>query len=260
MPTASMKWLRYGLGALVAAISLVALTTWLFLPRQGVFIASTAIWILLLILLYRFFKKKVEWKEQLVAISIITPITSSGLVSVIEVPLLRWVVIALVCVLLGFLYGSGIAGETPWFTGKPYRRFVTMTWVFNVYAGMSFLFALITFFHSPVLFWIAVTAAGLFSGFIAFMIWRLYFDPLLPPTIIWAIILTLIIVELTWVVHFLPLGYSVTAFFITWIWYLMQLFIRFHLNRGIEWRKQLRFVVANSVLCILLFVLYARWV
>ena len=77
---------------------------------------------------------------------------------------------------------------------------------------------------------------------------------------IWAIIFATAVFELMWVMIYLPFGYLALGLLTVWIWYLLQLFVRFHLTKeDIVWKQQISFLLVNLILYI--FVLYIiRWV
>jgi len=59
-------------------------------------------------------------------------------------------------------------------------------------------------------------------------------------------------VELAWAAQLLPFGYATVGALLTWIWYILQLLVRFHFSeRGVDWKKQIPFLVGNIVLMIL---------
>lgn len=69
----------------------------------------------------------------------------------------------------------------------------------------------------------------------------------------------LLFCELGVVVFLWPVGYFISAFFVTWAWYLTWLLFRFDLSEGINWPKQKYFVVSNVVLMIVFLASIVRW-
>ncbi len=79
--------------------------------------------------------------------------------------------------------------------------------------------------------------------------------------LIWGWIVGLASIQLIWVIHMLPFAYGVLGLLATWVWYVMQLFVRFHLGeRGILWRKQAIFLATNAVLFTAVLFFFVRWV
>lgn len=136
---------------------------------------------------------------------------------------------------------------------KSYRRMVMMLWVFNCYAIITLVFAVDLFFQG-VPFWLLSIIAALVFAFVSYMVWRLYYAFDVHRAFIWMSCIGIIGVELMWVFSLLPFAYTVLGLFVTWIWYVAQLFFRFHFSgSGIMWRKQTLFLTTNVVIFILLF-------
>lgn len=133
-------------------------------------------------------------------------------------------------------------------TFKTCRRVVMILWVFNVYSWSTALFALHIFF-SELPFVLLALVGACFGALSAGMIWNLYFKGAWKTFNLWFFVVALIVVELMWVMRQLPFGYLAMGFLLSWIWYLAQLFIRFHLSeQGILWKKQGLFLTLNAVL------------
>ena len=142
---------------------------------------------------------------------------------------------------------------------KPLRRMMMMLYVFNVYAFCIGLFAVDIFFPSTSFTFLSVLA-GAYSGLGAYMIWNLYFKLKPAQLLIWSLVVTLFVFELMWVMRLLPFGYLALGMLVTWLWYLGQLFIRFHLSsKGIIWKKQKVFLLSNLVLYILT-LYFIQWI
>ncbi|MEK7644392.1 MAG: hypothetical protein AAB390_03770 [Patescibacteria group bacterium] len=146
------------------------------------------------------------------------------------------------------------------FTQKPWRRIIMVIWVFAVYSWMAALNAILLFFPDlPVLFISALE--GAIAAFATFMILRLYNPGKKLKDCAFGIGSTAVMVaELGLVISFLPFGYLASALVTAWIWYLIQLFLRFQLSpEGIIWRKQSWFLVGNAVL-LFLTLYYSQWI
>jgi hypothetical protein len=146
------------------------------------------------------------------------------------------------------------------FKKKPLRRMIMMLWVFDTYALVTALFAVAIFF-TFIPFWVIVLLSGMLFMYTSFMIWRLYFFLPLRSFLLWLLLIGLIVSELVWTIELLPFGYAVSGFVVTWFWYLLQLFIRFHFGQqGILWKQQRWFLLTNILLMIVFFIFIFRWI
>jgi hypothetical protein len=90
--------------------------------------------------------------------------------------------------------------------------------------------------------------------------WREYGVSMNKKTLQYILILFLIICELGAVIFLWPIGYFMSSFFITWIWYLVWLMFRFDLSgTGIDWQKQRGFLIVNVVLMVIFLTAVVRW-
>lgn len=277
------RLMQRGTGVLAAGISYAAFLLLRFYPRPLIVPIVLVVWIALLYLLHQSMSKRARWKHDIMYISIATVLSMTGLIFVIEEPVVRFVIMLLVSVVLGLLYGWGAQYEhTVHYTAKPFRRFIMMLWVFNVYALTTFFFALKFFFPTGMfqLFWLherapfianaipqgfffvfLVLIAGIFSTAVSIIIWRMYYQAGLQHFLVWGALVGLITMELMWVLHLLPFDYAVLGFLLTWIWYVVQLFVRFHFSRkGIDWKSQRAFLLVNFGLFLLFLIFFVRWV
>ena len=135
-----------------------------------------------------------------------------------------------------------------------------LLWVFDAYAISTTLFA-VSLFFPEVSFWVLVILSGVVYAYISFMIWRMYFNLKFKKNWLWLSIVTLFMIELVWVMHLLPYGYLASGLLVTWVWYMLQLFIRFHFGpKGVVWKKQTLFLISNVVLYCLILLFFVRWV
>jgi hypothetical protein len=256
-----MKQLIEKIAAVIAGI-VGSGSIWLMyrFATPGAFFTFLALWIAVLVGLAVLLRRaSPSWITQL-PLGITTAIACSGLFTLIEWQWWRWLLAILPGAFLTGLFGS-IAYEhsTLGALHKPFRRMKMMLWVFDAYALLTTVAAFATFFPSIPL-WLLYLAGGCILGSIAMMIWRMYFGSSWRQFLLWGILLVLVMTEVIWVMQLLPLGYLVASFLITWIWYMLQLFVRFHFTpQGIMWRRRAGFLGANAVL--FAGVLYvARWV
>ncbi len=141
---------------------------------------------------------------------------------------------------------------------KRVRRYIVAVWTGTVYACMTGQFAAIIFFPAAP-WWLMTFAVSFFAAFAAHLIWREY-EPLTKGTeLVWFLVVLVSMIEFVWVLTMLPFDYFVSSFVATWVWYLLQLFIRFHVSRqGVLWHKHIRFLLGNALAMILFFVFVAR--
>lgn len=143
---------------------------------------------------------------------------------------------------------------------KPLRRAVSLVITVALFAYISLGHALLVFFPMP---WIgsvihpAVTVAAAFA---AYLYWSLYFSPRDRAFVLPTAIVSLIMLEASIVARLTSFGYLAIGLCIAWIWYLLELFIRFHHDkRDIDWTHQSTLLVTNGVL-FLIFIWIIRYV
>ncbi|MFB6225772.1 MAG: hypothetical protein ABEJ02_00280 [Candidatus Paceibacteria bacterium] len=143
---------------------------------------------------------------------------------------------------------------------KPWRRMFMMLIVFDSYLLLTTLFGLDLFFSNLIPFWGLSIIGSVIFVVSSLVIWQLYYDKQPRSFLIWLILVAIIIFELMWSAQFLPFGYLVLGLIITWIWYILQLLIRFHISKkGIIWSKQ-RFFLAGNVVLFSIFMYFVRWI
>lgn len=254
--------LKYSLTVIPTTISMVSLFLIHRFANVWVFFIVFVLWVVSVALLNRFFtNQKITDKEDLFALTITTIVSLIGLLVLIESVWLCWFIIVFGGFLIGTLFVISLYQEhQDDFNFKPIRRMLMMLWVFDAYAVVTAIIALSVFFVG-VPFWVWGIAGGVFYGYIAVMIWRQYFAVGLKFFFVWGLLIGLVMFELLWVMHLLPFGYLVLGFFVTWLWYLLQLFIRFHLTpQKVVWRKQRWFLVSNFVFYVFLLFFVVRWI
>lgn len=182
-----------------------------------------------------------------------------SLLSLVEWQELQYFLIVLAGLVMALSFSWTVRSEVS-YMDKPYRRMLMMLWVFNAYAlTTAFFAASILFPRFP--FWILALLNGILFGLISFMVWRMYFKVRFNNILLWAILVALAMIEIIWVFHFLTFAHLAAGFFVTWIWYLINLFIRFHFDKqDIAWQRQKWFLLFNVIAYIVLLVFFVRWV
>lgn len=252
---------RYISGGLAGVATLVAL---LFLqqhPRPLPTILTIFFWLAAMQAIFSLVKKHTRVTYSLHILSFFLGLGIVGLLFVLELPVLRKGIITLAVGTFALLYGWTVRDDGLWESMKPVRRFVMMNWVFAAYAWLTTLFALSAFFQGRLFNVVTAVVGAAMLAVVSLEIWRLYFKSSLKPLILWALLIGLVFVEVIWAVSLLPFAYAVLGLLVCWMWYILQLLARFHFSaRGIVWKKQMSFLITNSILFILLLVFFVRWV
>lgn len=242
------------LAGLVAAGALVAIYQ---MPRSIVFLIAVGLWWILIALAHWFF----SFEKKHFFLHFATSVTLVSLLSLVEWRPLAWFIIALSIPLFAFVWhwSAVMSRQHTALSYKTWRRIIMMLWVLNVFGWSSGLFSLSIFFQHISHVFLAFVGAA-FAAAVAATNWHVYFDAKIETFAFWIGTLWLLAYEIIWILHYLPLGYFTLGLVFTWVWYLLQLFIRFHLTRGgILWQKQKVFLISNTALFIS--VLYiARWI
>ncbi len=183
------------------------------------------------------------------------------LLVLVESVLLRWFIVIMALPVFFFLVwmNSEFTGRLVHIKEKPLRRMRMMIHVFNMYAGGISFFALDVYFPSiPAI--VLIAAGGVYAAIISLLIWKLYFKSSTTRFMIPLAVVLVGVAECIWAIRLSPFGYLAQGLLIVWIWYVMQLLIRFHLSpRGIVWREQTAFLSTNALLFVLM-LWFVRWV
>lgn len=213
------------------------------------------------VLFYRWcYSGKESWQQLSLVIACELGLTS--ILILIEWTIWRWFLVVVGAVLIGWLLlqKSEPDSQEPAFIQKPIRRIKMMIWVFSCYTFLTLLFSFSLFFQQ-VSFWIFAVTGGMIAGFTTLMINKLYFAVPAKALALWSLLLGLMVVELMWVMSLLPLGYLLLGLITAWLWFLAQLFVRFHLGQGdIIWEKQKWFLLVNLFLLFLILFFFVRWI
>ncbi|KKW41831.1 MAG: hypothetical protein UY92_C0013G0030 [Candidatus Magasanikbacteria bacterium GW2011_GWA2_56_11] len=230
----------------IAALTAAAMTLFSLFPQPAVLAGLAFSWWALTILI----GWAVEMKARNLTLALCLTITSTALLSLIEWPLARLILIGFSSA-AGFAVFEWAALDRPGarlFMHKAGRRIIMTLWVFTVYSWTTAVVGVKIFFPG----FPGLLASLLIAGYAALatiMIWTHYQPFRLPLYRLPLSILTLVMAEATLVIIELPFGYLATALLLTWMWYLAQLLLRFHLSpEGVQWRRQAWFLAGNAVL------------
>jgi hypothetical protein len=224
------------------------------------FLSSIVLWIAVVALLFRsrLSDSSMWWNFGLL---ILVYIATLLLMSLTE-----WIPVTRVIILLAAVsIGSFVAiiesehEETPVYIKKAFRRIFVMGWVFVCGAFLITTYAISVFFPNiPV--WLLFLSVGVYTSIISYAVWRMYYPISIRRFSLWLLIMAVMNMEIFWAVHLLPFGYIVLGFIATWIWYMILLFIRFHMSvEGVRWKEQIRFLIGNGILFVLL-LFVIRWI
>jgi hypothetical protein len=215
--------------AVLGLLSSAALFLIISFPGRAVFFIVLILWLFILSL--------IEWQE------------------------LNYLFILLIGIVVMVLFQSLFGeGNLMQIQQKPYRRIMTLLWSFDAYALVTALFAVGLFFLN-IPFLLITVVAGVIFALISFMIWSMYFHLSFRQSSIWLFLVLFLMIQIVWTTHLLPFGYLVSGFFVTWIWCILQLLIRFHFSpKGVIWKRQFRFLSLNALLFAGLLVFFVRWV
>lgn len=256
--------IKYWDAFLVGAVSLLSFyLVSIFSSVYGLLSASVAWAVVAFGLFYNRYNKEekiTDLKRYIISI-LFTILGFLGSYLLIEWVSVRWFLAILGSICIGGVYvASDKLNLSRIAEYKPWRRMFMMLIVFDSFLILASLFGLSVFFNEALPFWSLAFTGSVFVACSSLVIWQLYYDKQLKELLLWVILVAIIIFELMWVVQLLPFGYLVSGLIITWIWYILQLFIRFHISeRGIIWDKQKFFLTGNAVLFII-FLYFVRWI
>lgn len=258
-----MKYIKHIIfGGMLGSIVSLGLLLIAKFPRPLTLILGFLFPLLFLLSFYFYVKKTRSWKEPIGFLTVVLLLSQIGLVSIIEHEWVRFFVIIFSGVVIGILYGGGVTrGDILSALQKPYRRFVMASWVVTVFGITSSMYALELFLPSPILFVVLLLLGGSLMGYVSSFVWSMYFPRPSKAFLLWMVLIGFISMQLLWSFHFLPLGYLALGMFVTWLWYLLVLFARFHWDeQGVEWKKQYPFLLTNLIIFAILIKFFVRWV
>lgn len=244
----------------VGLLSAGALAGILLFPTPLVFGIVIVVWLALLTALDRFLLVQ-QGRATALPISLLAAVALLGMLTTVEQRPLQWLLVVLTGIFFSLVWSNALfrrsgAGHTR----KLIRRTSMMLWVFVAYGLVTSLYALAQFFPG-IPFWLIAVLGGALLSVIAWMVWRMYVDLPFSRAVLWMVILALVMIEYMWVLYLLPFSFTTSGFLVVWVWYIIQLFVRFHLgHKGIVWKKQRWFLLTNLVMYVALLIFIIRWV
>lgn len=255
-------WFRYGISGLFGLFSSAILFLIYTIHIWWVIAALLLFWGICLTVAHIVYIRCFTKKYSITKLVAFTMIAFTCLVSLLEqrTTLLFFICVAGAIIFFLFHTLSTSHDSRDHHAYKPIRRAMMTVVVFDVYACLISIFSLPYFFPKVPL-WVWGLCAVCLFVFGTYSIWQLYFDFPLSTILLWFVIVAITMLELFWVFQFFPFGYFVSAFLVTWLWYLMQLFLRFHLSpQGILWKKQRLFLLGNAALFAIFLLSIVRWI
>lgn len=248
------------LSIVIGLVSALAVYLFFSLTAWWQLILVAILWLGVLVATDLYLKGVLEKKFVNLSLLVSTVVGFVGLSLVVELPAVRWLIILSAGLILGLIFSrtaliSGLSHEL-----KPLRRMVVMLWVGNLYSFSTMVFALAIFLDSwPI--WLLSLILAIVFGVISVQIWYLYFAVPVKGFLLWALVVGLIFWEIIFIFSLLPLGYFASSALVVWLWYIAQLFVRFHLStQGIVWRKQIAFLLTNLVLFFVALIFFVKWI
>lgn len=226
-------------------------------PKPLVVLCLFLIWIIYKIYIM------IVYRNQVIEVltQLFTMFSLVWLLLLVESIFLQWLIVISAIPFFFFLIwmNSEQTGRLVHIKEKPLRRMRMMIHVFNMYAGCIALFAVNVYFPSIPVF-VLMCGGGVYAAITSFLIWKLYFKSGISMFFLPLIVVMIGVTECMWAMRLLPFGYLAQGLLVVWIWYILQLLVRFHLSpRGIIWKEQTTFLSANIILFIgVLF--FIRWV
>ncbi len=135
---------------------------------------------------------------------------------------------------------------------KPLRRAVSSALALGLFGFCAFIQARVVFFPSSLFTILSPFLQGGLAVIISFLLWSLYFQARLRDYFVPLAVVGFLIGQASLIVGLSSIGYLAGALLVTWLWYVLQLLMRFHFgNRDIIWFRQRRFLIINAVLFII---------
>lgn len=171
----------------------------------------------------------VEWPSSLVIITVL------GVLSAVAI----------------MLWSRRVAAPIVFVREKPLRRAVSSALALAVFGFCAFVQARMVFFPSTFTTAISPFIQAGVASLASFLLWSLYFQARLKDYFAPLLVVGVLIGEASLIIGLSSIGYLAGALIVTWLWYVLQLLMRFHFgNRDIIWFRQRRFLVINAILFI----------
>ena len=145
------------------------------------------------------------------------------------------------------------------FISKPHVRWCLMMTVIGI-AGVWSGTAAVTVFY-PFLNWIiAWIVATIWTILVSLAWWRYYGAPQDKILLFWAVLMEIVLLQLSAIILFWSVGFLISGMVITWLWYLLWQLGRFYFAPdGINWKKQRFFLITNLIGLSAVIIFLARW-
>lgn len=252
------------LAAVLDSIVGVGLVYWVLyvdsFAMVGVWFLARALWWLFLIQSMYYPADVSRWRHFLSLL--LFAFGSTALLLFIDAPF-SWGVVAVTFVGLPFLSFWLVPKEEAAlsFFLKPQRRTSFLMSVFGLAGIWSGVYALVTFqLVGSLTLLFVILGATLIMGAVSFFWWQAYEISFNRTSAMLLGVLTVLVMELAYVLVIWPIGYLLGGLLITWLWYVLWMLFRFRLSaEGITWTKQKPFLITNAALLILFLLFFVRW-
>ncbi len=172
-----------------------------------------------------------------------------------------WTIATLTVILPAATFWFVPQGPELSFTVKPLRRLTLLLGITGV-AGLvtGFLAIFILQIVNRDALWMYVVGTSLVVTLCAAWWWHEYGLPVGRRLVLASALMMLCIVELLLAVLLWPVSYLTSGFLVTWLWYVLWLMMRYHLTeQGVQWKKQLPFLIGNGILLLVYLLIVVRW-
>lgn len=173
------------------------------------------------------------------------------LYTVVEWPSSQVIVIALgiLSAVVILLWSRRVSAPIVFVREKPLRRAVSAALTLAVFGFCAFIQARVVFFPSTFNTIISPVLQALVIVMASFLLWSLYFQARVRDFTLPLAVVGILLGQASLMIGFSSVGYLVGALMVAWLWYVLQLLIRFHFgNRDILWFKQRKFLIINAIL------------
>ncbi len=183
--------------------------------------------------------------------------TQLGLLSlflVVEWPsaLVLIAVLGVLSAVVIMLWSRRVSAPIVFVREKPLRRAVSAALTLALFGFCAFMQARSVFFPSTITSIISTFFQAGVAVIASFLLWSLYFQARVRDYFAPLVVVGCLIGQATLIIGLSSIGYLAGSLIISWLWYVLQLLMRFHFgNRDIIWFRQRKFLLTNAILFVL---------
>lgn len=245
---------------LVGIVMVVWFDRVISLPMLGIWFAARFFWygVLLLSMFYPTFLTKLEHLQAL----IIFNVGVAFLILFVDNVVIRRVleVVMILFSAISFWLVPGGSGDLS-VMAKPYRRWKFLMSIFGVAGIWNGVKALEIFqVTQGSVRTMLVGVAIILTVMISIWGWQEYGLVYSKKFLLASLVLAVCLAEIAYVLSLWPLGYFASSFVLTWVWYLIWLFLRFYISEeGVDMARQRWFLLFNVALLLSFLIFVVRW-